>query len=117
MKSFLMGLVLLGLYGTQALASGAIAIGPQGAWGIAHDQPSMQQARNVAMAKCPGKCKVVLTFPTGCGAYAVDQVTGGTAYGWAKAPNKQEARFYSIDNCHKAGGESCDILAWACNAH
>jgi hypothetical protein len=74
---FAMGLA----FSAQSHATGAIAIdSAKGSrWGVAYDHPNMASAERAALGKCGAGCKVVLRFPKGCGAYAVDRAQGSTS--------------------------------------
>ncbi len=100
-------------------ANGALAIDSnQGsAYGIAYDYPTMNDARARALYECGSGCTVVLTFPSGCGAYAIDQAAGSTVYGWSNESTEAQAKNRALSNCRSHGGRQCMIRAWGCNSN
>ena len=64
------GLVSMPL--AMAQAAGALAIGACGAYGFAFDFAGDTVARNAALGKCEGQCKVVAALSRNCAAFAVD---------------------------------------------
>src|SRR5258705_195096 len=56
----------------MAQAAGALAIGACGAYGLAFDFAADPVARNAALRKCEGDCKVVAALSRNCAAFAVD---------------------------------------------
>ncbi|MBL8523960.1 MAG: DUF4189 domain-containing protein [Betaproteobacteria bacterium] len=102
----------------QAMAAGAIAIdSAKGSrWGVAYDHPNMASAENRALRECGAGCKVVLRFPKGCGAYAIDRARGSTIYAWAGDNSRAAAERSAMSGCRNRGGTQCIIRAWGCNS-
>ena len=90
---------------------GAIAVGPDGAWGVSWDHSSQADADQRALREC-SDCRVVVRVigPT-CGAYA----TNGSAAGWALGATREVAELSSYGEC-SARGPGCSVLAYACNS-
>ena len=103
---------------STALAAGALAIdenqGDQ--WGFAYDHPSISAASDYALEECGAGCEVVKTFSSGCAAYAADQASGSTAYGWATADDGATAQSEALSNCRSFGGNDCIVRSWGCNS-
>ncbi len=58
---------------------------------------------------------MVLTFDD-CAAYAADQESGSTAYGWAESyDSSQSAQQRALGECRSRGGSQCIVRAWGCN--
>ena len=95
---------------------GALAIDSnQGqSWGWAIDYPTVQAAKQRALAECGQNCRVVMTFSNQCAAYAADQTRGSTIYGWAKDSTGTSARNRAMNECRNRGGESCIVRVWGC---
>ena len=104
----------ISIFGSNVMAAGALAIDSnQGSqYGFAHGYSNIGQAEQRALNECGNGCQVVLTFPSGCGAYAADQAENSTAYGWATGSNAQNR---AISECQSRGGTSCIVRAWACD--
>lgn len=102
-----------------AFANGALAIdenqGDQ--WGFAYDQPSMGDAESRALNECGGNCSVVQTFSSGCAAYAADQSSGSTVYGWGTADDASSAQSAALQYCRNYGGSYCVVRSWGCNSN
>jgi hypothetical protein len=100
-----------------AKAAGALAVGSCGAYGEAHDYPSIVDARAGAAAQCqaPG-CKVVAVTRKGCAAYAVDFANPCKAHGWGKGPKLGRAQNEALKGCYTAGGKDCVIRTFFCDA-
>lgn len=94
---------------------GAIAIGREGAYGVAWNHPLPEHAQVRAQEECnPGEsCRVVL-FIAGpfCGAYA----QGRTTYGRGLAASRTEAEQLALAECGRDGARSCSVRAWMCNS-
>ncbi len=106
------------LTSTTALANGALAIdGNQGdQWGFSYDHASMGEAESRALEECGSGCSVVQTFSSGCAAYAADQSSGSTIYGWATADDGSSAQAAALQFCRNYGGSSCIVRSWGCNS-
>lgn len=95
---------------------GALAIDSnQGSsWGWAINYPTVQQAEQRALAECGDNCHVVMRFSNQCGAFAADQESGSTIYGWGKADSRVGAQNRALSECRRRGGTSCRIRVWGC---
>jgi len=104
---------------TPVFAAGALAIdenqGDQ--WGFAYDHPSIDDAANRALSECGGNCSIVQTFSSGCAAYAADQSSGSTVYGWGTADDAGSAQSIALQYCSSNGGSSCIVRSWGCNSN
>ena len=105
-------------FGQSAFAAGALAIDSnQGSrYGFAYDHASLSEAQQRAMNECGSRCRVVLRFENGCGAYAADQSTGSTVHGWGTASSGAAAQGKARSECRSRGGSSCTVRSWGCNA-
>ena len=100
-----------------AKAAGALAVGSCGAYGEAHDYPSIADARVGASAQCQATgCKVVAVTKKGCAAYAVDFANPCKAQGWGKGPKLGHAQNEALKGCYMAGGKECVIRTFFCDA-
>lgn len=114
--TFLALLVRTSWSASQSLV-GALAIdeGQGDRWGWAVDYETAATARGAALRECGPGCSVVLTFVR-CGAYAADQDTASTAFGWAESYGSTEgARQRALAECRSRGGSECLVRAWGCN--
>ena len=77
----------------------------------------MSDAKQKALNECGGGCNIVKTFTSGCAAYAADQASGSTAYGWGTASNSGTAQNTALNYCRQSGGNGskCVVRAWGCN--
>ncbi len=102
-----------------AFSAGALAIDSnQGsAYGFAYDYPSISDAQSRALSECGSGCSIVQTFSSGCAAYAADQASGSTAYGWGTGSSSGEAQNYAMSGCRSYGGTQCTVRAWGCNSN
>ncbi len=92
---------------------GAVAIGPDGAWGYSHSQYSETDAINAVQGPdgCQGDCNVVQTFYNTCG--ALSEGSGGSwGFGWADT--REAAEETSISYCEDHGS-GCSVRVWACS--
>nr|MBS0019018.1 DUF4189 domain-containing protein [Gammaproteobacteria bacterium] len=107
----------IALFGSQAMAAGALAIDSnQGrGYGFAHGYQNTSQAEQRALNECGHGCQVVLRFNSGCAAYAADQSSGSTAYGWGTASSGSAAQNRALSECQSRGGSSCMVRSWACD--
>lgn len=102
---------------SYARAAGALAIGPCGAYGEAHDFRGVQAARESALSKCKGdSCRVVTSTRRGCAAFAVDFPNPCGANGWARGPRLAGSLNAALDACYKDGGTDCVVRAFFCDA-
>ena len=84
-------------------------------WGWAVDYETAAAAAAAALGECGAGCSVVLRFDR-CGAYAADQATGSTAYGWGESyASVDGARQRALTECGSRGGTGCVVRAWGCN--
>jgi hypothetical protein len=102
---------------TTARAAGALAIGPCGAFGEAHDFPSIDEARESALAKCQADtCQVVAVTKRGCAAFAVDFANPCGAHGWGKALRLGQSQNTALEACYKDGATDCVIRTFFCDS-
>lgn len=127
MKKSLIAMIAVPLLSTSAMADGkfgALAVDRNNGFyfGWSHDYSSQSQANTRALSECNsrgGSCSVVLELSGAnrCGAYRTISGDVGTAYGWGKADNKQNANNIALSECLKrSGGEYCGNHVWTCNA-
>ena len=104
------------LIGGQAIAAGALAIDSNqgGQYGFSHGYKNFSQADQKALSECGTGCQVVLEF-SGCGAYAADQSSGSTAYGWGTGSSSSIAQNTALSGCQSHGGTSCIVRSYACD--
>lgn len=107
------------LFASVASANGALAIdsnqGDQ--YGFSYNHGSLQQAQSRALSECGYGCRVVQTFSRGCAAYAADQASGSSAYGWGTASSGGQAQNTALQYCVRQGGQRCMVRAWGCNGN
>ncbi|MCK5872560.1 MAG: DUF4189 domain-containing protein, partial [Methylococcales bacterium] len=104
---------------TTGVLYAALAIdGHQGSrWGFSYDRLSASEANQQALLKCGSGCTVVKNFSNGCGAYAADQATGSTIWGFAQEKTAEQAKDKALASCLYYKGTQCIIRVWACNSH
>jgi hypothetical protein len=112
-----LSLLMIGLaLNTSAFGAGALAIdenqGDQYGFAYGYDQPN--DAINRALNECGGNCQIVQTFSGGCAAYAADQASGSSVYGWATGSSGGEVQSAALQYCRNYGGSACVVRAWAC---
>jgi len=90
---------------------GAVAIGPNGAYGWSHSYSNENDAYWSAQNGCEGDCNVVKTFYNTCGAIA-SSPNGAWGWGWHNDQELAEsiAMNYCMDN-----GYDCRVRVWACS--
>jgi hypothetical protein len=109
-------LIFFGFIGNAfAYGAGAIDSDQGSAWGYSYGLPTQDEANSKALDECGDGCHVVIRFNKACGAYAADQSSGSTAYGWAIATTKRAAQKNAIKYCEKNGGTDCIIRVWGCD--
>ena len=115
-KNIIFVVALCLFYGANAFANGALAIDSnQGSqYGFSYNQSSMSAARSRALSECGGSCSVVKSFSSGCAAYAADQSSGSTAYGWGTGSSSSKAKSNALSYCR---GSNCIVRAWGCNSN
>jgi hypothetical protein len=86
--------------GAPASAQGyaAVAIDGHGGWGASLGQPTPSSAGIDALSRCPGRCRVVMTGPGRCVAFA-DSSSGGYWYGNAYGPTAGYVRRVAFNGC------------------
>lgn len=106
------------LFANNAFANGALAIdSSQGSqYGFAYNYQSMSQAEERALRECGDRCRIVLRFSTGCAAYAVDQSSGSSIYGWGTGSSNNAAQTRALSECQSQGGNFCSLRVWGCNS-
>src|SRR5690606_2448920 len=109
-------LIIFSVISVNAYAAGALAIdGNQGkSYGFAYGYSSASEASNRALSECGRGCSVVKVFSGGCAAYAADQSSGSTVYGWATGPNVSHVKSSALQYCRSQGGSQCIVRVWAC---
>jgi hypothetical protein len=107
----------LSFLGGHAMAAGALAIDSNqgGQYGFAHGYKTTNQAAQKALSECGSGCQVVLEFNSGCGAYAADQSSGSTAYGWGTGSSSSAAQNTAVSECQSRGGSRCITRSYACD--
>ena len=122
-KSLHFGAVLaLGLVTVMALPQAAFAFGALAidsnhgsAYGFSHDYSTRRDAEDEAMSECGSDCTIVVEFQRGCAAYAADQRSGSSVYGWVNNVSSEAvARHGALAQCSRHGGRSCLVRVWAC---
>jgi hypothetical protein len=95
-------------------AAGAFAVGDCGAYGYSYDYPQPDAAKEAALGKCSGNCKVI-PVKRACAAFAVDGANACGAHGYATAPKLGAAQNTALRQCYQYGGQDCVIRAWICD--
>jgi hypothetical protein len=104
------------LVSVESHAAGALATGRCGAFGYSSNDLSADTAAMRARAQCKGKdCQVVTSFSKTCAAFAIDAKNACGPSGWAKAASLAQAQNIASEQCHRFGGKTCVIRAWACD--
>jgi hypothetical protein len=88
---------------------GAVAYGPNDAWAWEANFSDDETAKQMALAKCNGRCTHVLTFRNTCGAY----VSGPGGHGWGTSTDKNAAVGRAMMECQKVASR-CTLRVWAC---
>jgi formate-dependent phosphoribosylglycinamide formyltransferase (GAR transformylase) len=99
-----------------AQAAGALAIGACGAYGFAFDFAGDPVARNAALRKCEGDCKVVAVLSRNCAAFAIDMRNACGFHGHAMAARLGLAQNQALRQCYQNGGKDCVLRAFVCDA-
>jgi hypothetical protein len=100
----------------MAQAAGALAIGACGAYGFAFDFAADVMARNAALRKCEGECKVVAALSRNCAAFAVDLRNACGFHGHATGSRLGLAQNQALRQCYQNGGKECVVRAFVCDA-
>jgi dienelactone hydrolase len=99
----------------RAAAMGALAYKFPDSTGYAYDRATADEAREAALAMCPG-CHLIAVFQGTCAAYAVDRRgTGIYGLGWHPG-NKTRAQNLAVEACRENGGTDCALKVWACES-
>jgi len=109
---------MLVLAGPALAGFGALAHDDDsGKYGLSSNEESQAKADDVAMKECGGdKCKIVFrTVARQCGAIAVAETGGSSAWGGAKAPQRAAAELEAITSCQKHTKGHCKIRSAECN--
>ena len=101
---------------TIAQAAGALAIGACGAYGFAFDFAADPVARNAALRKCEGDCKVVAALSRNCAAFAIDMRNACGSHGHATGSRLGLAQNQALRQCYLNGGKDCVVRAFVCDA-
>src|SRR4249919_2603118 len=88
-----------------AQAAGALAIGACGAYGFAFDFAADPGARNAALRKCEGDCKVVAALSRNCAAFAIDMRNACGFHGHATGSRLGLAQNQALRQCYLNGGK------------
>ena len=88
-----------------------------GKYGLSSNEESQAKADDVAMKECGSdKCKNVFrTGPRQCGAIAVAETGGSTAWGGGKASQRAAAELEAMTSCQKHTKGHCKIRSVECN--
>jgi hypothetical protein len=100
----------------MAQAAGALAIGVCGAYGFAFDFAADPVARNAALRKCEGDCKVVAALSRNCAAFAIDMRNACGSHGHATGSRLGLAQNQALRQCYLNGGKDCVVRAFVCDA-
>lgn len=110
MASVLSGPVAAGQCGF-AFCWGAVAVGPNGAWGYAHSQTTEDRAVGNLQRACEGDCDNLHTFYNSCGAIAEDAQGN---WGFGRGDSRIFAEQAALSFCGRYG-QGCQIRVWACS--
>jgi hypothetical protein len=95
-----------------AFAWGAISVSDNGRnVGYAHSYDTERAASRRASSECGG-CGWVVTFSSGCAAYAQDS---SGSWGWSRGESRADAERGAKRQCRSNGGSGCTIRVWACD--
>ena len=110
--------VALGVAGAASAGScgyqncwGAVAVGPNGAYGFSHSWGTEQQAYDTANSGCEWDCTITRTFYNSCAAIAVAD-NGG--WGWSYASSRALAESNAMSYCME-NGYNCRVRVWSCS--
>ncbi|MFZ4556142.1 MAG: DUF4189 domain-containing protein [Pseudanabaena sp.] len=104
-------LLVEGIGASAAMAGewGAVATGPNRAYGWAVDYPTEEAAKAAALSNCEGGCTDGVSFHNSCASIA----TGGGYFGWATSASKSTAISNAINEC--GGSSVCSTKVWGCS--
>lgn len=89
---------------------GAVATGPNGAYGWAVNYSSEEAAKAAALSNCEGSCTDGgVSFKNTCASIAL----GGGYFGWATSTSKSTAINSAIEHC--GGANVCATKVWGCS--
>jgi len=99
-----------------AQAAGALAIGACGPTASRSTLAADPVARNAALRKCEGDCKVVAALSRNCAAFAVDLRNACGFHGHAMGSRLGLAQNQALRQCYLNGGKDCVVRAFVCDA-
>lgn len=118
---FVMSFVIVLTCTSEIFAEGAIAVGkamPRQWFGVSVNRPSLQEARNDAIAACSRNgpnCSVLTTFRNACVAITWGETRGRAGYAATTRATIDDARSGAISNCYSHGMSRCEIRYAACD--
>ena len=89
---------------------GAVAVGPNGAYGWAVDYDTEKGAADAALKECGNDCDGI-TFVNSCASIAL----GSQAGAWGVGDSRAEAERNALAECSKKSA-GCAIKVWGCTA-
>jgi hypothetical protein len=95
----------------EAQQFGALATGPDGAYGWVNNADSPREADRRALRECGRRCEIRVQFHNTCAAYATG-ING--ASGWQRDDDVEYARRRAVGYCRENGGRDCRVRVWAC---
>ncbi|MCP3890017.1 MAG: DUF4189 domain-containing protein [Desulfobulbaceae bacterium] len=117
LKSLLLALSATFFLAATGFAQGSLAIdsnqGDQ--YGFSYNYPGVSEADQKARSECGSGCSIVLRFSNECAAYAADQSSGSTAYGWGTSSSSSSAKNRALSECRNRGGSQCRVRVWGCD--
>ena len=86
-------------------------------YALSSNEETQAKADDVALKGCGSdKCKIVFrTAARECGAVAIAESGGSTAWGGGKRPNRAAAEFDAMQSCQKHTKGQCKIGGVECN--
>ena len=114
----LLALLVLGAAGPAHAGYGALARDDaSGKFGLSWDKPTQKQADDSAMKDCvESSCKIIFrTKPRQCGAIAISEKAGSTAWGGGVKPTRDAASLTAMNDCQKRTSGQCKVRASGCN--
>lgn len=103
----------------HAYSAGSLAIdsGQGKQYGFSYNYSNFTKADQKALEECGYGCNVVLRFEGQCAAYAADQASGSSAYGWGKSSTNTAAQNKALQECRSAGGNysNCIVRVYGCD--
>jgi uncharacterized protein DUF4189 len=101
----------------RALIAACLVLMPLArAYGFAFDFVADPVARNAALRKCEGDCKVVAALSRNCAAFAVDLRNACGFHGHATASRLGLAQNQALRQCYLNGGKDCVVRSFVCDA-